>query len=200
MNSNPFVGRGGLKLAHALDVFGVSPAGLICADLGCSTGGFTDCLLRSGAAKVHAVDTGYGVLDFRLRIDPRVVVHERTNALHAEPPAPDHRPTLVVMDLGWTPQRLALPAALRWLAGAENARIISLIKPQYEADAATKAASMSAGVLDEEAAERLARAVAASAPTLGARCLSLTRSPILGGQTRGKAKGNSEWLALLARA
>jgi predicted rRNA methylase YqxC with S4 and FtsJ domains len=117
---NPFVSRGGLKLRHALDAFAehVDPAGLCCADLGCSTGGFTDCLLRAGAARVFAVDTAYGELAWTLRNDDRVVVLERSNALHVEVPGEVTERggvDLVVIDLGWTPQSKAIPAALRWI-------------------------------------------------------------------------------------
>ena len=91
-----FVSRAGLKLEHAMNVFGVDAAGLICADLGSNTGGFVDCLLRRGAAKVYAIDTGYGVLDWKLRNDPRVVVMERTNAMHAQLPKPI---SLVTIDI-----------------------------------------------------------------------------------------------------
>lgn len=198
MTAQPFVSRGGIKLRHALDTFRIDPAGLLCADLGASTGGFTDCLLKAGAARVTAVDTGYGILDYRLRTDPRVTVRERTNALHADPPPDADKPTLIVIDLGWTPQRLAIPAALRWLRNDPTSRIITLIKPQYEADQATKAAAMASGVLDEAVAERIAHATADAMPALGAICLNLSRSPILGGETRGKSKGNAEWLALLS--
>ncbi|MDX2148723.1 MAG: SAM-dependent methyltransferase [Planctomycetota bacterium] len=125
---HPFVSRGGVKLRHALDAFTIDARGLVCADLGASTGGFTDCLLQAGVARVHALDTAYGELAWKLRNDPRVVVRERTNALYAEPPA--EGVALVVVDLGWTPQRLVVPAALRWLA--PGGRIISLIKPHYE--------------------------------------------------------------------
>ena len=83
---HPCVSRGGVTLRHALDEFAVDPRGLTCADLGCNVGGFTDCLLQAGAARVVAVDTGYGALAWKLRTDPRVVVMERTNALHASPP------------------------------------------------------------------------------------------------------------------
>src|SRR5262245_635720 len=96
----PYVSRGGLKLRHALDEFGVDVKGLACADLGCSTGGFTDCLLQAGAARVYAVDTAYGQLAWKLRQDSRVVVMERTNALYAEPPAPGGLVDLVVADAG----------------------------------------------------------------------------------------------------
>ena len=119
------------KLEAALAAFRLDVTGLVCADFGCHAGGFTDCLLRHGAERVYAVDTGYGVLDYRLRTDERVVVMERTNALHCEPPRPVD---VVTIDMGWTRQRYAIPAALRWLA--PGGRIVSLVKPHYELDAA----------------------------------------------------------------
>ncbi|MGC9454281.1 MAG: SAM-dependent methyltransferase, partial [Phycisphaerae bacterium] len=106
-----YAGRGGEKLASALDAFEISVEGLVCADFGSATGGFCDCLLRRGARRVHAVDTCYGQLDWKLRTDPRVVVHERTNALHAEPA---EMVDLATVDVGWTPQRLIIPAVRRW--------------------------------------------------------------------------------------
>lgn len=117
---NPFVSRGGLKLRCALDAFPehAEPAGLWCADLGCSTGGFTDCLLQAGAERVFAVDTAYGELAWKLRQDERVTVLERSNALHVDVPAEvtDRGGVdLVVIDLGWTVQAKAIPAALRWI-------------------------------------------------------------------------------------
>src|SRR5271167_690382 len=94
-----FASRAGLKLDSALNVFSISVTGKICADLGCSTGGFTDCLLQHGASRVFAIDTGYGVLDWKLRKDPRVVVMERTNAMHVTLPGPVE---LITIDVGWT--------------------------------------------------------------------------------------------------
>ena len=123
-----FVSRAGDKLAFALDTWHIDVNNLVCADLGCSTGGFTDCLLQHGAAKVYAVDTGYGVLEYKLRIDPRVVVMERTNALHLKLP---ELMDFISIDVGWTPQRLILPAARALLK--PGGQIISLIKPHYEA-------------------------------------------------------------------
>src|ERR1041384_1734333 len=111
MATGSYVSRGGLKLAGALDAFNVDVKGWICADLGCNVGGFTDCLLQRGAAKVYAVDTGYGAFAWKLRNDPRVVVMERTNTLYLQPPAVGI--DLVVIDLGWTRQIHAIPAALR---------------------------------------------------------------------------------------
>ncbi|MEX2218696.1 MAG: SAM-dependent methyltransferase [Phycisphaerales bacterium] len=195
----PYVGRGGLKLRHALDTFALDPTGLTCADFGANVGGFTDCLLQAGAARVYAVDTGYGNLAWKLRQDPRVVVMERTNALHADPPADDRaRPILmdlIAIDLAWTPQRHAIPAALRWLK--PGARIISLIKPHYEA-APDEKHLLHGGILTEPDAERIVQRTVAALPALGARALGLTRSPILGGASKKKSAGNPEWLALLA--
>jgi 23S rRNA (cytidine1920-2'-O)/16S rRNA (cytidine1409-2'-O)-methyltransferase len=185
-----FVGRGGDKLRHALDTFAIDPQGLIAADLGCNVGGFTDCLLQAGAAKVFAVDTGYGALAWTLRNDPRVVVMERTNVLHAEPPA---RVDLVVIDLGWTPQRRAIPAAMRWLK--PEGRIITLIKPHYEV-AKEESHLLKAGVLDEPDAERIALRTLDSLPALGVRVIASTRSPLTGGATKKNKRGNLEWLAV----
>jgi 23S rRNA (cytidine1920-2'-O)/16S rRNA (cytidine1409-2'-O)-methyltransferase len=122
-----FVSRAGAKLKHSLKEFGIDIGGKTCADLGCSTGGFTDCLLQHGAAKVYAVDTGYGVLDYKLRSDPRVVMMEKTNALHLKLP---ETVDLVTVDVSWTPQRLIIPQAMTLLKPCGV--IISLLKPQYE--------------------------------------------------------------------
>lgn len=187
-----FVGRGGQKLAHALSTFAIAPAGFTCADLGCNVGGFSDCLLQHGAARVYAVDTGYGTLAWKLRNDPRIVVMERTNALHATPPEPVD---LVVIDLGWTPQRHAIPAALTWLK--PSGRIISLIKPHYEIHKSESATLLHAGILAEPDAQRIVDRVVAELPSLGVEVRGLTRSPIAGGASKGNKKGNAEWLVLL---
>ncbi len=124
----PYVSRGGLKLAAALDRFQVDPSGLICADLGASTGGFTDCLLQRGAAQVFAVDVGYGQLAWKLRQDPKVVVLDRTNArtLESLPTTPD----LIVGDLSFISLSVILPSVRRLLSPAGQA--VLLIKPQFE--------------------------------------------------------------------
>jgi 23S rRNA (cytidine1920-2'-O)/16S rRNA (cytidine1409-2'-O)-methyltransferase len=122
-----YVSRGGVKLAAALAAFAIEPRGWTCADFGSHAGGFVDCLLRHGAGRVYAVDPGYGVLDYRLRRDPRVVVCERTNALTYTAPEPCG---LVTIDVGWTAQRLVLPAARRCLGA--GGMVITLVKPQYE--------------------------------------------------------------------
>lgn len=199
MAEGPYVGRGGLKLEHALREFEVDCAGLIAADLGCNIGGFTDCLLQRGAKRVYAVDTGYGMLDYNLRRDERVVVMERTNALHVAPP--DEPVELVVIDAGWTPQRLIVPAALRWLGGRPEGRIITLIKPHYEQSGAGSEprgkGRLRRGVLDDEQAQRIARETADELERTTARVLGLTQSPIRGGASKGR-RGNVEFLALLA--
>lgn len=179
--------RGLHKLAHALDEFGIDVAGLVCADLGCSTGGFVDCLLRRGATRVYAVDTAYGELDYRLRTDPRVVVMERTNALHAEPA---ERVDLVTIDLGWTRQDKAIPAARLWLR--PGGRIVSLVKPHYEVDTAELDRIAPGRVLPDEVARDIAERVTRNIDGFRA----LTASPIRGGAKR-KGAGNMEWLALI---
>jgi 23S rRNA (cytidine1920-2'-O)/16S rRNA (cytidine1409-2'-O)-methyltransferase len=189
---HPFVSRGGVKLRHALDELNIDVRGMRCVDLGCSTGGFTDCLLQAGAARVVAVDTGYGVLAYRLRIDPRVLVLERASALHVEIPAGEGGVDLAVIDLGWTPQRLAIPAALRWLG--PGGRILTLVKPHYEAEKLGKAGLLKGGVLEEADAQEIAREVIELMPALGVEVIGSTRSPLSGGKQR--SQGNAEWLVL----
>jgi 23S rRNA (cytidine1920-2'-O)/16S rRNA (cytidine1409-2'-O)-methyltransferase len=123
-----FVSRAGYKLQAALDAFALDVRGAVCADFGCNVGGFTDCLLQRDAAKIYAVDTGYGQLAWTLRTSPRVVVMERTNALHVPPAEPVD---LVVIDVAWTPQERIVPAAARWLR-RPGGRIVTLLKPHYE--------------------------------------------------------------------
>jgi 23S rRNA (cytidine1920-2'-O)/16S rRNA (cytidine1409-2'-O)-methyltransferase len=194
----PYVGRGGLKLQHALDEFQLDVQGLTCADFGANIGGFTDCLLQAGASRIYAVDTGYGALAYTLRIHPRVVVMERTNALHAPPPEDVRgRPVsidLIVVDLAWTPQRFAIPAARRWLR--PGGLIVTLIKPHYELMPDEKGL-LCRGVLPEAEASRVADRTAASLPSLGVEVLGVTRSPIVGGAGKKNRGGNLEWLALL---
>lgn len=124
-----FVSRGGEKLAAALATFAVSARDRTCADVGASTGGFTDCLLQHGARRVYAIDVGYGQLDYRLRSDPRVVVMERTNARYVM--ALDEPVSLVVADVSFISLRYLLPAVRGWLSSPAD--LILLIKPQFEA-------------------------------------------------------------------
>ena len=129
MRKGPYVGRGGEKLKYALDALDLDVTGTTCADFGCNIGGFTDCLLQEGASKVYAVDTGYGMFEWKLRIDDRVVVMERTNAMHVDLP---ETMDIIVIDVAWTRQKYILPNALRHIY--PEGHILSLFKPQYEAD------------------------------------------------------------------
>jgi 23S rRNA (cytidine1920-2'-O)/16S rRNA (cytidine1409-2'-O)-methyltransferase len=185
-----YASRAGLKLHTALQAFGIDPTGLSCADLGCSTGGFTDCLLQHGAKHVYAVDTAYGELAWKLRQDERVTVLERSNALHLQPAA---RCGLITIDLGWTPQRLAIPAADRWLTEDPAGRIITLIKPHYEASADAMGRGRR-GKLDDEKAREVTEKTLQDLQAIGFRTISHILSPIRGGKG-----GNIEYLALLAR-
>jgi len=178
-----FVSRAGQKLDHAIVTFGVDVRGATCSDLGCSTGGFVDCLLQRGAAKVYAVDTGYGVLEYKLRKDPRVVVMERTNAMHVTlPEAVDW----VSIDVAWTKQKHILPSAMKLLKPGTG-RVITLIKPHYEADPSL----LKQGILPAEAIDAVVTDVIKQITQVGFEVLSTVTSPILG------AKGNTEILALL---
>src|SRR3989442_5994028 len=127
---SPYVSRGGEKLVHALDHFNVPVVGGICIDVGASTGGFTDCLLQRGAARVYAVDVGTGQLDARLRRDPRVVVMEQTTARSLDPPIFPEHPSLGPIDLAFTPLEKVLPAVFGVLS--PRADVITLVKPQFE--------------------------------------------------------------------
>ena len=177
-----YASRAGAKLDHALNAFGLDVAGLTCADFGCSTGGFTDCLLVRGAARVYAIDTGYGVLDYRLRKDARVAVMERTNAMHVQlPEAVD----LVTIDASWTRQKNILPSARRALKA--GGRVVTLIKPHYEAERS----ALVKGILPEGLVEQVVAAVRVDIEAAGFAVAQVVRSPILGG------KGNVEVLALL---
>lgn len=133
VNTMPWVSRGGYKLAGVLEPFGIDPSGRICADVGACTGGFTDVLLQNGAAKVYALDVGYGLIDWKLRQDERVVVMERTNVRYVE--ALDEPVSLVVIDVSFISLKIILPAIRKWLhsTAEQNAEIVALIKPQFEA-------------------------------------------------------------------
>ncbi len=182
----PYVSRGGRKLAHALDAFQVEPAGHTCADLGASTGGFTDCLLQRGATKVFAVDVGYGQLAWKLRQDERVVVMERTNArlLESLPQAP----SLIVGDLSFISLRLILPAILR--IAQPGAEAVLLIKPQFEAG--REGIGKGGRVRDEEVRTNAIQGVVDAAEGLGCTVLGLVRSTVPGAKS-----GNVEELVHL---
>lgn len=181
-----YVGRGGEKLAWALNEFSVSPKGLVCCDLGSNVGGFVDCLLQQGASKVYSVDTSYGTLAWTLRNDERVVVMERTNALHAEIP---EEIDLVTCDVGWTKQEKVLPKALSLLK--PTGKILSLLKPQYEAsrDEMEKGRK---GRVKEESLDAILARVSETARKTGLNLSGPSRAPFLGG--KGK---NPEFYFLL---
>jgi len=184
-SESQYVTRSGLKLGHALTTFAIDPTGMTCADLGSHEGGFVDCLLQHGAAKVYSVDTSYGTLAWKLRKDPRVVVMERTNAMHVQLPEPVD---LVTIDVGWTPQRHVLPAAARLLR--TGGRIISLVKPQYEAAENERIE----GVVPEENLAPVVARVRLDIEAAGLKVRGETRSPLKGGG------GNAEFILLLALA
>lgn len=180
-----FVSRGGEKLAQALESFAVNVEGVVAADLGASTGGFTDCLLKAGARRVYAVDVGYGQLHDRIRRDDRVVVFERTNArmLDELPEQVD----IVVIDVSFISLRLILPTAAR-LLGSEGV-CIPLIKPQFEAG---KGEVGRGGVVRDPAMHRrVLQEVCDAAAAIGFGTQNLIASPLLG------PAGNREFLALL---
>ena len=183
-----FVSRGGEKLAHALDVLDVDVGGRDALDVGASTGGFTDVLLQRGAARVIALDVGYGQLHPRLRDDPRVIVLERTNAreLRELPFAPE----LVVVDVSFISVRTALPPAFALARPGWEALV--LVKPQFEAGPAD--VGKGGVVRDPEVQRRVVDEVAAYAETWGARVLGEAESPVRG------PKGNVEFLLHLAQA
>jgi 23S rRNA (cytidine1920-2'-O)/16S rRNA (cytidine1409-2'-O)-methyltransferase len=179
-----YVSRGALKLEKALEVFPVDPRGKTCADLGASTGGFTDLLLQRGAAKVYAVDVGYGQLHSKLRSDPRVVVRERENARLLTAEALGERVDLVTGDLSFISLRLVLPAMKAILRPGGSALL--LVKPQFEVG---KGEVGKGGVVRDDAKRRAALdAVAAAARELGFEVLGEAESPVEG------PAGNREWL------
>jgi 23S rRNA (cytidine1920-2'-O)/16S rRNA (cytidine1409-2'-O)-methyltransferase len=187
---HPWVSRGGVKLAHALDRFAIDPAGLVCLDVGASTGGFTDVLLARGAARVHAVDVGHGQLAWKLRCDPRVVVLERTNCRSLGPALIPEPVALIVCDVSFIGLEVALPAALA--LAAERASLVALIKPQFEAGPGEVGRG---GVLrDPWARQRVCHRIAAFLSRQpGWTVRGLTTSPITG------ADGNVEYLIAARR-
>jgi 23S rRNA (cytidine1920-2'-O)/16S rRNA (cytidine1409-2'-O)-methyltransferase len=189
-----FVSRGGLKLEHALDHFGVDSAGAVAVDLGASTGGFTDCLLQRGAAKVFAVDVGQGQLAWKLRNDRRVVVLEKTNARTLTPeklPPPFGRADLVVIDCSFISLRKILPAAIA--LAKPFAKVLALIKPQFEAG--KEEADRGEGVITDPAvhARVLSELEQFVSEMHGVAWRGVTESPLLG------PAGNKEFLVLIEK-
>ena len=183
--SSPYVSRGGVKLAHGLDHFGIDPMGMVALDVGASTGGFTDVLLRRGARRVYAVDVGHGQLDWQLRNDPRVVVLERTNARHLSQNSIPEPIDLVVCDASFISLRLVLPAALQLTR--PGACLVALIKPQFEVGKGQvgKGGVVRDPALHEQVCAEIARWLGEAQ---GWQVQGITLSPITG------PKGNREFL------
>lgn len=180
----PYVSRGGLKLEKGLDTFGINAADRIAIDVGASTGGFTDCLLQRGAAKVYAVDVGYGQLAWKLREDPRVTVLEKTNIRHLQPHQLTPRPDLAVIDASFISLHLVLPPTLVLLA--RPAEVVALVKPQFEVG---KGAVGKGGIVrDPKLHDEVLQRMETLAAELGAELLGICDSPITG------ADGNREFL------
>ncbi|HEX9736492.1 MAG TPA: TlyA family RNA methyltransferase [Thermoanaerobaculia bacterium] len=187
--SEPYVSRAGRKLAAALDAFGVDPGGQVCCDVGASTGGFTDCLLERGAARVYAVDVGYGQLDARLRNDPRVVVMERTNARHLQPGDLPEPCDLITVDVSFISLVKVVPALLVHLAA--DGRLLPLVKPQFESG--RRHVGKGGIVRDEAVRRRVIAERIADLEALSLECLGVVDSPVKG------AGGNREAFALFRR-
>lgn len=181
----PYVSRGGYKLAGALDAFGIDVTGRVCADVGACTGGFTDVALQRGAARVYAIDVGYGQLDWRLRQDARVVVLERTNARYLD--ALDEPVGFVSIDVSFISLKLILPAVRGWLL--PDADVVALVKPQFEAG--RRDVGKRGVVSDPAVHARVVAEVTAAAAEVGLSRLALVESPVTG------AQGNREFLMLL---
>jgi len=182
---HPWVSRGGVKLAHALEFFALSPLGRVCLDVGASTGGFTDVLLHFGAAHVHAVDVGHGQLAWKLRTDPRVTVYEKTNARYLSPETIPQPIDAMVCDASFIGLQTVLPAALELCA--KGAFAVALIKPQFEAgpEHVGKGGVVRDPAIHEAVCSRIESWWSGLA---GWKVLGLTGSPITG------PEGNREFL------
>jgi 23S rRNA (cytidine1920-2'-O)/16S rRNA (cytidine1409-2'-O)-methyltransferase len=181
----PYVSRGGLKLAAALDAFALDPTGWVCADVGASTGGFTDVLLQRGTARVYAIDVGYGQLAWKLRQDRRVIVMERTNARYLE--ALPEAVNLVTIDASFISLKLLLPVVAKWLT--IPAGVIALVKPQFEAG--REQVSKGGVVRDRSVHRQVLKQAVSYAVQSGFSILGLLPSPITG------PAGNYEFLIYL---
>ncbi|MBI2596372.1 TlyA family rRNA (cytidine-2'-O)-methyltransferase [Candidatus Daviesbacteria bacterium] len=193
---NQFVSRGGIKLQHAIENFKLKIKNFSCLDVGSSTGGFVDCLLQNGAAKIYSVDTSYGELAWKLRNDPRVVVMERTNILHLPHLEGGSENTLdggevdkvdlITIDAGWTKLELVLPVVRKFLK--KDGIIIALLKPQYEAFEQQRVK----GVVKDEELEEVVNSVKDKIHNLSFNIVNSIESPILG------SGGNREYLLLIS--
>jgi 23S rRNA (cytidine1920-2'-O)/16S rRNA (cytidine1409-2'-O)-methyltransferase len=191
-SDHPYVGRGGLKLAHALEAFGLAVDGAIALDVGASTGGFTDVLLQRGAAHVLALDVGHGQLDWKLRNDPRVTVMEHVNARYLAPyqlPEEARVFDIITIDVSFISLTLILPAVVPLLQPRGD--VVALVKPQFEAGRGE--VGKGGIVRDEQVRSRVVDEVTAAADKLGLRRVALAESPIEG------MEGNKEYLLHLRR-
>ncbi len=185
--SQPYVGRGGLKLAGALTAFDLDVTGCICADVGACTGGFTDVMLQNGAARVYAIDVGYGLLDWRLRQDERVTVMERTNARYVE--TLGEPITFASVDVSFISLKSILPTVKKWLDSTQQSDIVALIKPQFEA--ARKQVSKGGIVKETAVHKQVLTNLLDWATEQGLAPIGLIRSPVKG------TDGNVEFLVWL---
>ena len=183
-----YVGRGGLKLEAALAAFAVDPTGAVCLDIGASTGGFTDCLLQHGAAKVYAIDVGHSQLDWKIRSDPRVIVREKLNARNLSPADIPDAPGICTIDVSFISLTLILPPAFEVLT--PEGVILALIKPQFELK---KNEVGKGGIVRDPSAHEAAVSKIRDfvTGTLARQWMGVIESPILGGE------GNKEFLACL---
>jgi 23S rRNA (cytidine1920-2'-O)/16S rRNA (cytidine1409-2'-O)-methyltransferase len=182
-----YVGRGGQKLEKAIELWSIDLGGKVCADIGASTGGFTDVMLSCGASKVYAIDVGYGQLDWKLRKDPRVVNMERTNVRYLDIDAIEDKPSFVSIDVSFISLKLVLPVVSELLLPGGKA--VALIKPQFEAG---REQVGKGGIVRDEAVRRdTVTAVHGYAENSGLTPVGVTESPITG------AKGNVEYLMLM---
>lgn len=186
-----YVSRGAHKLKKALEVFDIDLRDKVCLDVGASTGGFTDVMLRAGARRVYSVDVGYNLLDYRLRSDPRVVCMERTNARFIVPESFEPRPTFGATDVSFISLKAVLPAALAVLTG-EDARFVALVKPQFEAE--RDEVGEKGVVRDRSVHEKVLESVTGFVPSLGWKVNGLDYSPVRG------PEGNIEFLMDLIRS
>lgn len=188
-NPCPYVGRGGLKLKKAIDEFCLSLSGFIAMDMGASTGGFTDCMLKEGVLKVYAVDVGYGQLHYKLRNDQRIVNLERTNIRHLDPATIEDRMDFISIDVSFISLKLILPVAAELLK--DDGIIVCLVKPQFEAG---KGEVGKHGLIKDRSVHlNVLENVIGYGKTNGLFARGLTWSPITG------AKGNIEYLLLLKK-
>lgn len=185
VSAEPFVSRGGAKLAAALGAFKIDPTGLVAMDVGASTGGFTDCLLQRGARRVYAVDVGYGQLDWRLRQDPRVVVLERRNIRYLDPSEVPDPIDVTTIDVSFISLSIVLPSIVRFLK--KPSLVVALIKPQFEVG---RGQIGRGGVVRNESQRRaVTEKILRCAEELDFTCVGIIDSPVLG------PRGNREILA-----